>query len=65
MAWSFWPRFSFPTPGNIELEATKAAYQRVLADSRLGWEAQLQYYYQPSDVLERLLSLEAVLSPPP
>ena len=48
-----------------ELEATIQAYHCVLADSRLGWEAQLQYYYQPSDVLERLLSLEAVLSPRP
>lgn len=48
----------------IELDATARAYRYVLQDSRLGWEAQLQYYYQPSDVLERLLSLEAVLAPP-
>lgn len=48
-----------------ELNATREAYERTQADSRLGWEAQLQYYYQPSEVLEKILSLEAVLKPPP
>ncbi|MGI8907684.1 MAG: hypothetical protein ACR2IE_14480 [Candidatus Sumerlaeaceae bacterium] len=49
----------------IELEATSQAYKYVLQDSRLGWEAQLQYYYQPSDVMERLISLEAIIASPP
>jgi hypothetical protein len=33
----------------------------VNADSRLGWEAELQYFYRPLDVLERLLSLDAIV----
>ena len=39
------------------------ALRRVNADSRLGWEAELQYFYRPIDVLERLLSLDAIVDP--
>lgn len=46
-----------------ELEATEQAFRLVRSDSRLGWEAELQYFYRPLDVLERLLSLDAVLEP--
>jgi hypothetical protein len=55
----------FQTFGLAVVQQTVQAYRCILADSRLGWEIQLQYYCQPSDVLERLLSLEAALSPPP
>jgi hypothetical protein len=48
-----------------EIPATEEALRRVRADSRLGWEAELQYFYRPLDVLERLLSLDAVIEPPP
>jgi hypothetical protein len=48
-----------------ELKATEEALRRVRSDSRLGWEAELQYFYRPLDVLERLISLDAVLDPPP
>lgn len=44
-----------------ELQATQQAFRLVRADSRFGWEAELQYFYRPLDVLERLISLEAVL----
>lgn len=46
-----------------ELRRTEQAFRYVRADSRLGWEAELQYFYRPLDVLERLISLEAVLDP--
>ncbi|MGI8964744.1 MAG: hypothetical protein ACR2H1_01505, partial [Limisphaerales bacterium] len=46
-----------------ELKATEEAFRLVRADSRLGWEAELQYFYRPLDVLERLLSLDAVVDP--
>ena len=48
-----------------ELKATTEAFRLVRADSRLGWEAELQYFYRPMDVMERLLSLDAVLEPMP
>ncbi|MEY2427756.1 MAG: hypothetical protein QOJ40_641 [Verrucomicrobiota bacterium] len=48
-----------------EIPATEETLRRVRADSRLGWEAELQYFYRPLDVLERLLSLDAVIDPPP
>ena len=48
-----------------QLVETTEAFRRVRADSRFGWEAELQYVYRPLDVLERLLSLDAVLDPPP
>ena len=32
-------------------------------EGRLGWEAELQYFYRPSDVIERLLSLDAIVDP--
>jgi hypothetical protein len=48
-----------------EIKATEEALRRVRADSRLGWEAELQYFYRPLDVLERLVSLDAVIEPPP
>jgi hypothetical protein len=44
-----------------ELKATQEAFRLVRADSRFGWEAELQYFYRPSDVLERLISLDAVM----
>ena len=44
-----------------ELNATQEAFIRVGDDSRLGWEAELQYFYRPLDVLERLISLDAVM----
>ena len=46
-----------------ELKTTEEALRKVNADSRLGWEAELQYFYRPSDVMERLLSLDAVVEP--
>jgi len=46
-----------------ELKATEQAFRFVRSDSRFGWELELQYFYRPSDVLERLISLDAVLSP--
>jgi hypothetical protein len=48
-----------------EIRETENALRHVNADSRLGWEAELQYFYRPSDVLERLLSLDAVIDPAP
>ena len=48
-----------------ELKATTEAFRLVRADSRLGWELELQYFYRPLDVLERLLSLDAVVDPMP
>jgi hypothetical protein len=48
-----------------QIKATEEALRHVRADSRLGWEAELQYFYRPSDVLERLISLDAVIEPPP
>ena len=47
-----------------ELKASEAAFRLVRADSRFGWEAELQYFYRPQDVLERLISLEAALKAP-
>ena len=44
-----------------EIKNTEEALSRVNGDSRLGWEAELQYFYRPNDVLERLLSLDAIL----
>ena len=44
-----------------EIRNTEEALRRVNADSRLGWEAELQYFYRPNDVLERLVSLDWVL----
>ena len=44
-----------------ELKATEQAFRLVRADSRFGWELELQYFYRPLDVLERLISLDAVL----
>src|SRR5438093_13029932 len=48
-----------------QIKETEEALRRVRADSRLGWEAELQYFYRPLDILERLLSLDAVIQPPP
>lgn len=48
-----------------ELKVTEEAFRLVRADSRLGWELELQYFYRPLDVLERLLSLAAVVDPMP
>ncbi|MGZ4972735.1 MAG: hypothetical protein ACXWDN_08250 [Limisphaerales bacterium] len=48
-----------------EIQSTEDALRHVNADSRLGWEAELQYFYRPNDVLERLLSLDAVVEPAP
>ncbi len=48
-----------------EIQATEDALRHVNGDSRLGWEAELQYFYRPNDVLERLLSLDAVAEPLP
>ncbi len=48
-----------------EIKTTEEALRRVRADSRLGWEAELQYFYRPSDVVERLISLDAVVEPMP
>jgi hypothetical protein len=48
-----------------EIRETENALRHVNADSRLGWEAELQYFYRPSDVLERLMSLDAVVDPAP
>lgn len=50
---------------HAQIKATEEALRHVRADSRLGWEAELQYFYRPSDVLERLISLDAVIDPPP
>jgi hypothetical protein len=47
-----------------EIKNTQEALRRVNADSRVGWEAELQYFYRPNDVLERLLSLEAIVEAP-
>jgi hypothetical protein len=47
-----------------EIPHTEEALRRVNADSRLGWEAELQYFYRPMDVLERLLSLDAITDAP-
>jgi len=47
-----------------EIKNTEEALRRVNADSRLGWEAELQYFYRPNDVLERLLSLDAIVEAP-
>ena len=47
-----------------ELKATEQAFRLVRADSRFGWEAELQYFYRPLDVLERLISLDAVIESP-
>jgi hypothetical protein len=44
-----------------EIKPTEEALRQVRADSRLGWEAELQYFYRPLDILERLVSLDAVL----
>jgi hypothetical protein len=44
-----------------ELKSTQEAFRLVCLDSRLGWEAELQYFYRPLDVLERLISLDAVI----
>lgn len=44
-----------------EMKATTEAFRLVRADSRLGWELELQYFYRPLDVLERLISLDAVV----
>jgi hypothetical protein len=46
-----------------ELKATEQAFRLARGDSRFGWELELQYFYRPLDVLERLLSLDAVLEP--
>ncbi len=48
-----------------EMKTTTEAFRLVRADSRLGWELELQYFYHPLDVLERLLSLDAVVDPMP
>jgi hypothetical protein len=45
------------------LKATEQAFRLVRADSRFGWELELQYFYRPLDVLERLISLDAVMEP--
>jgi hypothetical protein len=47
-----------------ELKQTEEAFRLVRADSRLGWQAELQYFYRPQDVLEKLISLDAVLDLP-
>jgi PAS domain-containing protein len=47
-----------------EIKNTEEALRHVNADSRLGWEAELQYFYRPNDVLERLVSLDAIVNPP-
>jgi hypothetical protein len=44
-----------------EIKNTEEALRRVNADSRLGWEAELQYFYRPNDILERLLSLDSIV----
>lgn len=46
-----------------ESKATEQAFRLVRGDSRFGWELELQYFYRPLDVLERLISLDAVLEP--
>jgi hypothetical protein len=48
-----------------EIEHTRQALRYVRRDSRIGWEAEIQYFYRPSDVVERLVSLEAVVHPHP
>ena len=48
-----------------EIKHTEQALRFVRADSRIGWEAELQYFYRPSDVLERLISLDALVEPMP
>ena len=47
-----------------EIRNTEEAFRRVRADSRFGWEPELQYFYRPLDVLERLISLDAVIDEP-
>ncbi|PWU17671.1 MAG: hypothetical protein C5B50_10905 [Verrucomicrobia bacterium] len=47
-----------------QIALTEEALRRVRADSRIGWEAELQYFYRPMDVLERLISLDAIVEPP-
>ncbi len=47
-----------------QMKPTEDALRLVRSDSRLGWEPELQYFYRPQDVLERLISLDAVLTPP-
>jgi len=47
-----------------EIRNTEEALRLVRADSRLGWEPELQYFYRPLDVLERLVALDAVAEPP-
>jgi len=59
---------NFPVMKRIateELKTTEEALRKVNADSRLGWEAELQYFYRPGDVMERLLSLDAIVEPMP
>ncbi|MDB6028640.1 MAG: hypothetical protein JWM68_4863 [Verrucomicrobiales bacterium] len=46
-----------------DLKETTEAFRLVRADSRLGWEAELQYFYRPQDVLEKLVSQDAIISP--
>jgi hypothetical protein len=40
---------------------TVEAFRLVRSDSRLGWEPELQYFYRPLDVLERLISQDAII----
>lgn len=47
-----------------ERKQTREALRLVRADSRLGWQAELQYFYRPNDVLEKLISLDAIIEPP-
>ncbi len=46
-----------------DLKETTEAFRLVRSDSRLGWEAELQYFYRPQDVLEKLISLDAIIAP--
>lgn len=46
-----------------EIKVTEQAFRSVRADSRFGWELELQYFYRPLDVTERLISLDAMLEP--
>jgi hypothetical protein len=48
-----------------EITNTEEALRLVRSDPRLGWEPELQYFYRPLDVLERLISLDAVVDPMP
>jgi hypothetical protein len=47
-----------------DLKETTEALRLVRSDSRLGWEVELQYFYRPQDVLEKLISLDAIVAPP-